>query len=404
MSIYLLQAVGPDSPGILDELTRTISDVKILDIAQSVIHSTLNLSVMIELGTQTDDVLRNLETLGDRLQLKVELREVPSDEYEAWVGRQGEARWIITLFGRDIRGSHVGAIGKMCHAHGLNIAVVTRLSGRVSLQSPQAEANTCIEFAVRGAPDDASALRREILIAAQELNCDIAIQADGMYRRNRRLICFDMDSTLIQVEVIDELARHYGVVDQVSKITEAAMNGELDFDQSLRRRLSLLKGLREEAMLEIADALPITPGAHRLMRTVQAMGYKTAILSGGFTYFGKRLQEILGIDYVFANELEIENGALTGNVIGPIVNGQRKAQLLQEIAQREGIALEQVIAVGDGANDLPMLNTAGLGIAFHAKPKVRESAETHISTVGLDGILYMIGVRDREVPGTSDTV
>jgi phosphoserine phosphatase len=397
LPIFLLQAAGPDSPGILDELTRTLDGVRVLDIAQSVIHRTLNLGVMLHLTDDVTPLVERLEALGASLGLDVSVLEIADDEYEAWVARQGEARWIITLFGKDLRAKHVAAIAGITKSHDLNIAVVTRLSGRASLRHPT-DANTCIEFSVRGDPDDPSALRRDILVAAQELDCDIAIQADGMYRRNRRMIAFDMDSTLIQAEVIDELARHHGVVDQVAKITEAAMNGELDFDQSLRRRLSLLRGLREEAMTEIANSLPITPGARRLMRTVRALGYKTAILSGGFTFFGNRLKQILGIDYVHANELEIVDGALTGNVLGPIVNGQRKADLLRQIAEREGISLQQVIAVGDGANDLPMLNAAGLGIAFHAKPKVRESAETHISTVGLDGILYMIGVRDREVP------
>jgi phosphoserine phosphatase len=397
LPIFLLQAAGPDSPGILDELTRTLDGVRVLDIAQSVIHRTLNLGVMLHLTDDVTPLVERLEALGASLGLDVSVLEIADDEYEAWVARQGEARWIITLFGKDLRAKHVAAIAGITKSHDLNIAVVTRLSGRASLRHPT-DANTCIEFSVRGDPDDPSALRRDILVAAQELDCDIAIQADGMYRRNRRMIAFDMDSTLIQAEVIDELARHHGVVDQVAKITEAAMNGELDFDQSLRRRLRLLRGLREEAMTEIANSLPITPGARRLMRTVRALGYKTAILSGGFTFFGNRLKQILGIDYVHANELEIVDGALTGNVLGPIVNGQRKADLLRQIAEREGISLQQVIAVGDGANDLPMLNAAGLGIAFHAKPKVRESAETHISTVGLDGILYMIGVRDREVP------
>jgi phosphoserine phosphatase len=255
-----------------------------------------------------------------------------------------------------------------------------------------------MELSVRGTPQDPVALRREILAVANQLECDIAVQVDDMFRRNRRMIVFDMDSTLIQTEVINELARAYGVMDQVAQITEAAMNGELDFDQSLRKRLGLLKGLKTEVMDGIARSLPVTEGAERLLHTVKELGYKTAILSGGFSYFGNYLKDKLGIDYVFANELEIEGGMLTGNVVGPIVNGARKAELLQQIAQREGIRLEQVIAVGDGANDLPMLKVAGLGIAFHAKPIVRESAKQQISTAGLDGVLYMLGVRDREVP------
>jgi phosphoserine phosphatase len=333
----------------------------------------------------------------------VRISPVPTEEYEAWVARHRESRHIITLFGPCVQAEHLERLGRVTRTFGLNVAVVTRLSGRVSLENPCAENNACIELGVRGTPSDPVAMRRELLAIANELQCDIGFQEDNVWRRNRRMIAFDMDSTLIQAEVIDELARAYGKLDEVSKITEAAMNGELDFDQSLRRRLGLLKGLRTDVMDSIAHNLQLTPGAERLIRTVRALGYKTAILSGGFTYFGHYIQRKLGIDYVHANELEIEDGKLTGNVIGPIVNGARKAQLLQELALRENIVLDQVIAVGDGANDLPMLGVAGLGIAFHAKPRVRESAKQQISTAGLDGILYLIGVRDREVEPLSYT-
>lgn len=398
MTILLIQATGQDHPGIIEKLTATLAGqkVRILDIGQAVIHRTLNLGFLVEFDGNAE-TSRKLAEVGRELGLDVRTSTVSRDEYEAWVARHGEARHIITLFGPCIQAEHLERLGRLTHAFGLNVAVVTRLSGRVSLIKPCAENNACIELSVRGTPSDPVALRRELLAIAHELQCDIGFQEDNVWRRNRRMIAFDMDSTLIQAEVIDELARAYGVVDQVSKITEAAMNGELDFDQSLRMRLSLLKGLRTDVMDSIAHNLQLTPGAEKLIRTVRALGYKTAILSGGFTYFGHYLQRKLGIDYVHANELEIEDGKLTGNVIGPIVNGARKAQLLQELALRDNIVLDQVIAVGDGANDLPMLGIAGLGIAYHAKPRVRESAKQQISTAGLDGILYLIGVRDREV-------
>ncbi len=397
--LLLIQAIGPDKPGILEALTSALGplDVRLLDIGQAVIHRTLTLGLLVQVP-EAPGHLKDVLFAGHELGLTVTFTPITEDGYEQWVRKQGEARHIVTLFGPCITAEHIATIGSITTKFGLNIAVVTRLSGRTSLEKPCADSNTCIELAVRGTPTDASALRREILVAAQELNCDIAIQVDNMFRRNRRMIAFDMDSTLVQGEAIDELARAHGVVDEVAKITAAAMNGELDFDQSLRRRLALLKGLKTDVLQGIADSLPLTQGAERLIRTVQSLGYKTAILSGGFTYFGQHLQKLLGIDYVFANELEIVDGALTGNVIGPIVNGQRKADLLKETAKKENIRLEQVIAVGDGANDLPMLNAAGLGIAFHAKPKVKESAEQQISATGLDGILYLIGVRDREVP------
>jgi phosphoserine phosphatase len=205
-----------------------------------------------------------------------------------------------------------------------------------------------------------------------------------------------MDSTLIDAEVIDELAKAAGVGEQVSAITERAMRGELDFKASFRERMALLKGLPESVLEEVADSLRLTEGAETLISQLRRLGYKTAILSGGFSYFAERLQERLGIDYVYANALPVENGRVTGGVKEPIVDGQRKADLLRELAQREGISLEQTIAVGDGANDLPMLAIAGLGVAFRAKPLVKQSAKQAISTLGLDGILYLLGFRDRE--------
>ena len=255
----------------------------------------------------------------------------------------------------------------------------------------------CVEFSVRGTPKDKIGLRRKISEISHEYAIDIAFQEDNPYRRNRRLVCFDMDSTLIQTEVIVELAKHAGVGEKVHEITEAAMRGEIDFKESFKQRIALLKGIDESVLHEIAINLPITEGAGRLINTLKKYGYKTAILSGGFTYFGRYLQLRFGVDYVFANELEIIDGKLTGNYIGEIVDGKRKAELLKQLAFKEDIHLDQVIAVGDGANDLPMLNLSGLGIAFHAKPMVKENAEQAISTLGLDGILYLLGFRDREV-------
>jgi phosphoserine phosphatase len=399
VTILLIQATGNDHPGIIEQLTSSLTGrgVRILDIGQAVIHRTLNLGILVEVSTADDQLEDSLAAVGTELGLTVRSSRVGVEEYQAWVARHSEGRHVITLFGPCIRAEHLEHLGRITRTFGLNIATITRLSGRVSLTSSCAEINACIELGVRGAPNDPIALRRELMAVANELQCDIGFQEDNVWRRNRRMIAFDMDSTLIQAEVIDELARAYGVVEQVSAITEAAMNGELDFDQSLRKRLGLLKGLGTNVMDSIAHSLPITPGAERLIRTVRALGYKTAILSGGFTYFGHYLQRKLGIDYVYANELEVADGKLTGNVVGPIVNGARKAELLQELAHQENIVLDQVIAVGDGANDLPMLGVAGLGIAFHAKPKVRESAKQQISTSGLDGILYLMGVRDRDV-------
>jgi phosphoserine phosphatase len=264
------------------------------------------------------------------------------------------------------------------------------------LDTPADQGKGCIEFSVRGEPDDPQALRNEFLSVAQELNVDIAFQRDSLFRRNRRLAVFDMDSTLIEAEVIDELAKAAGVGEQVAAITERAMLGELDFRASFKERLALLKGLPESTLASVGANLRLTEGAETLFAELKRLGYKTAILSGGFSYFAKQLQTKLGIDYVFANELQIVDGKLTGVAVEPIVDAQRKADLLRELAAKEGLRLEQTIAVGDGANDLPMLGLAGLGVAFRAKPLVKQSAKQAISTLGLDGILYLLGFRDRD--------
>jgi phosphoserine phosphatase len=232
---------------------------------------------------------------------------------------------------------------------------------------------------------------------SRDLDVDIAFQEDNIFRRNRRLVCFDMDSTLIQTEVIDELAELAGVGAEVKAITESAMQGEIDFKESFKRRMKLLEGLSEGVLNNVAVNLPITKGAKRLIDTLHSYGFKTAILSGGFTYFGDYLQKKLDIDYVYANELEIKNGVLTGGYIGEIVDGNKKAEYLRLLAKKEGIDISQTIAIGDGANDLPMLNLAGLGIAFHAKPKVKDNAQSSISSIGLDGVLYLLGYHDRHI-------
>jgi phosphoserine phosphatase len=399
--VILINLTGSDRPGITRDLSAILAshDVRILDIGQAVIHDTLTLGILIEVppASESHPVLKDLLFKAHEWDLQARFTPVGLEEYESWVAAQGQPRFIMTLIGTHLTAKHLEALGGVITRHGLNIDHVTRLSGRVSMLETRNEPRACIEFSLRGTPDDASALRGELLELAQTLAVDIAFQVDDIYRRNRRLVAFDMDSTLIQTEVIDELAEAAGVGAEVAAITQSAMNGELDFRESLEQRVGLLKGLDAGVLQKIADELPLTPGAERLIRTLRSLGYRTAILSGGFSFFGEHLKGQLGIDFVFANDLEIEEGRLTGRVRGKIVDGARKAALLRQLADQEGLRLEQTIAVGDGANDLPMLDAAGLGIAFHAKPKVRASAEQVISNLGLDGILYLIGMSDREV-------
>lgn len=394
---------GKDKPGVTSALTAILANyqVNILDIGQAVIHNTLSLGILLQVPPESESspLLRDLLFRAHELDMMVRFEPVSEADYRDWVAGQGKSRHIITLLGRRISAAHIARVTDIAARHGLNIDNVNRLSGRLPLEkiaSHDLNTKACVEFSVRGIPADASALRQEFLKAAADYDVDIAFQQDDIFRRNRRLVVFDMDSTLIEAEVIDELAKEAGVGEQVAQITEAAMRGELDFDQSFRRRVALLKGLDASVLEKIAQRLQLTEGAERLVSRLHALGFRTAILSGGFTYFAEYLQRRLGFDYVYANQLDISEGKVTGEVVGSIVNGERKAQLLIELAEREGIRLEQTIAVGDGANDLPMLSIAGLGIAFRAKPLVRERARQSISTLGLDGILYLIGFRDRD--------
>ena len=398
--IVLINITGEDRPGLTAAITGVLAQggVNILDIGQAVIHDTLSFGILVEIPAteQASSVLKDLLFTAYELDQQVRFTPVAESDYQQWVDGQGKPRHIVTLLTRKVTAEQLQRVSAITARYGLNIDHIDRLSGRMPLDTPDERSKGCIEFSVRGEPADTAALRAEFLRVAQELNVDIAFQRDSLFRRNRRLAVFDMDSTLIEAEVIDELAKAAGVGEQVAEITERAMRGELDFRASFKERLALLKGLPEDVLEQIAERLPLTEGAETLFAELKRLGYKTAILSGGFTYFAKRLQALLGIDYVYANELEIVDGRLTGVAIEPIVDAQRKADLLRELAQREGLQLEQTIAVGDGANDLPMLGLAGLGVAFRAKPLVKQSAKQAISTLGLDGILYLLGFRDRD--------
>jgi phosphoserine phosphatase len=399
--IFLLTLNGRDAPGLTAAFTRTLAEhgVNVLDIGQAVIHDWLNLGLLIEIpdAGESGAVMKELLFLAHQHELKVNFSPIAEDAYEDWVTGYGRPRFIVTLLGRKLSAANISHVAAVVSRYGMNIDAITRLTGRFSLREENAHKRACVEFSIRGNSTDIEGLRRDLLAITREDEVDVAFQADDLYRRNRRLIVFDMDSTLIQCEVIDELAHAAGVGEQVAAITEAAMRGEIPFNESFERRLATLKGLDEAVLRQIAENLTVTEGAERLISTLKRLGYRVGILSGGFTYFANHLKQRFGIDCISANELDIVDGRLTGEVKGEIVNGEKKAELLRGMAAQLGIDMRQTIAVGDGANDLPMLAIAGLGVAFHAKPKVRENARHAISSLGLDSILYLLGVRDREI-------
>ncbi len=398
--IFLINVSGQDKPGVTRVVTEVLStfEVTVLDIGQAVIHDQLNLGILaaVPCGEVSDALVKAVQSSLLALEMQVMFSPITEKRYQHWVDQQGKARYIVTLLARKIEPEHLAAVATVTSEYGLNIDKILRLSGRMGLDESEQLGRACVEFSVRGEPKDAVQFKSALLELASHYDIDIAYQEDNIFRRNRRLVVFDMDSTLIDAEVIDELAHEAGVGDQVAAITEAAMQGEIDFKASFTQRMALLKGLDASVLQSVAERLRLNEGAEHLISTLKKLGFKTAIVSGGFTFFGEYLQKRLGVDYVYANQLDIEDGRVTGRVTGEIIDGQRKAELLREIAEREGLMLQQVIAVGDGANDLPMLSIAGLGIAFRAKPLVKASAKQSISNLGLDGILYLLGYSDKD--------
>ncbi len=402
--LILINISGQDKPGVTAALTAILAryNAMVLDIGQADIHHTLSLGILFRTtSAQSGDIMKDLLFKAYDMGVKIRFTPISIDEYENWVSRQGKNRWIITILGRQLTASNIALVSEVIVEQGLNIDAIQRLTGRQPLlEGSLPAAKACIEFSVRGTPVNRSEMQSRFIEISSREGFDISMQEDTMYRRCRRLICFDMDSTLIQTECIDQLAEKAGVGDKVRAITESAMRGEIDFRESFTERVALLKGLDVNVMEEIAESLPITEGVDRMMQVLKRAGFKTAILSGGFTFFGEYLRRRFGFDYVYANELEVEDGKLTGRYVGEVVDGKRKAELLRLIAQVENVNIAQTIAVGDGANDLPMLSAAGLGIAFHAKPKVKESAKQSISTIGIDGVLYFLGFKDSYIGET----
>ena len=395
--IILININGTDRPGVTAALTEILAknNAVILDIGQADIHNNLSLGILFQSSEgNSGDILKELLFKSYELDVNIRFNPITEEAYNQWVSMQGKNRYIITILGRKLTARQIAGVTRIVADQDMNIDDIKRLTGRIPLDENARTPKASVEFSVRGTPRDKEQMKADFMKLSAEQEMDISFQEESMYRRMRRLICFDMDSTLIETEVFDELAIRAGVGDQVKAITEAAMRGEIDFCESFRQRCALLKGLDVSVMQEIAENLPITEGVDRLMRILKKVGFKIAILSGGFTYFGNYLKQKYNIDYVYANELEVENGKLTGRHVGDIVDGKRKAELLRLIAQVENVDIRQTVAVGDGANDLPMISIAGLGIAFHAKPKVKATAKQSISTIGLDGILYFLGYKD----------
>lgn len=399
--IVLISITGRDRKGLDAKFAGILAeyDVNILDIGQAVIHEHISLGILAEIPNTKhfSAIFKDMLFEGHNLGVEVDIKPIEPDNYENWVHAQGKERRIITLLGKTISAQQIASVASIITDNKLNIDSITRLTGRISLREPENNPRACVQLSISGTPVNIVDMRRRFMDISQKTGVDISFHVDNIYRRNRKLVVFDMDSTLIQAEVIVELAKMAGVGEQVEKITESAMRGEIDFQESFRRRVALLKGLPVEHLNDLIKKLPLTDGADLVAKTLKGLGYKLGILSGGFTFVGEYLKDRLGFDYLYANELDIKDGMVTGDVIGEIVDGEKKAELLRTLAEKENIALEQTIAVGDGANDLPMISIAGLGVAFNAKPIVRQKASNAISSVGLDGLLYLIGIHDREI-------
>jgi len=381
---------GPDAPGIVSSITSILSEnaVKIIDIEQIVIRKLILLSMMLDLreskGGQVS-LLKDLLLEAKRLNVELDFKIASYDEH---LQHDNNFMYAVTCLGEKITAQVVAQISNAIYSENVNIERITQLSqGELS----------CIEMIVKTDKTiNVQDMTGKLLSISSDFGVDIAVQKENIFRRSKRLVVMDMDSTLIQVEVIDELAKSAGHGEEVSGITSKAMNGELSFNESLNKRVELLRGLDENVLDEIYHNIPFTPGAKKLVKILKKLGYKTAVISGGFTFFTDRLKNELGLDYAFANKLEIKDGKLTGKVLGEIINGESKAEILEDIANKENISLDQVVAIGDGANDLLMLDKAGLGIAFNAHKTVREKADYNISQKNLDSIIYLLGISEKE--------
>jgi phosphoserine phosphatase SerB len=381
----LITVTGSDRPGVTSALFAGLAahDVEVIDVEQVVIRSNLMLSVLLTLRGEAAPLRRAVARVSDGLGIDMEVA-IGEEVDDAGPRRAGHHQ--VMVLGNPLRAGAVGEVARRIADLGANIDSITRLSNYPV---------TSLELTVSGA--DSAELRTTLATAAKETNTDIAVERAGLHRRAKRLLVMDVDSTLVQGEIIEMLAEHAGCADQVARVTEATMAGELDFTESLRARVALLRGLPESVLDEVRAKVQLMPGARTLIRTVRRMGFRCGVVSGGFTQFTDDLVRTLGLDFAAANTLEIVDGRLTGRLSGEIVDRAGKARALVHFAQRFEVPLSQTVAVGDGANDIDMLNTAGLGIAFNAKPAVCDAADASLSQPYLDAILFLLGISRDEV-------
>lgn len=384
----LINVVGKDSPGILASLCQTISKYKghMLDVDQHAFHGLIHISILVQPPVEVPPVemLLNLELTAQKLGVTLDHKH-----FTPMYDTRQDQQYILTLMGDRIGSTILGELAAYLSANKINVERIRQLDNRkVHAMELGVSSKKLINQAdfIKGLID-----------FKIKSNIDVAIQKDSHFRRAKRLIVFDADMTFIQCEVIDELGRLAGVEDKVKEITHRAMNGEIDFAESLTQRVSLLKGIHVDELHQLAGQIPFTTGIGKIIKILKKLGYKIGILSGGFTFFISYFKEMFNLDYGYANTLEIENGRVTGKLINRVVDAQAKADLLEEIAQKEGCLLQQTIAVGDGANDLLMLDKAGLGISFNAKPIVQEQSQATLNTQSLDKILYFLGLTGTEI-------
>ena len=387
MKSILINVTGQDNPGITAELMGILgkAQARMLDVQQTVVGKVLGLSIQVSLDDQTQPLLKELlfkaHELGVHLDFHTLDQAEPTD-------REERKRYAMTLLASELKPSAIHQVTSLLARHRWNIDTISSLGDRPV---------SCLEMVLSAPPESFAAVEAELVTLAGQLGVDVALQEEGLLRRSKRLVVLDMDSTLIQQEIIDELADLHGVKERVAEITHRAMNGELDFEQSLRSRVSLLKGAPESVFQDVRSRIELTEGAARFCKVLKRLGYRMAVISGGFVRVVEPIARELGLDYHFANRLEVIGGRLTGGLVGPIVGPQRKADLVESLAQQEGIEMSQVIAIGDGANDLPMLALAGLGIAFNAKPAVQKEASTAINQRSLLSVLHLLGIRGQEL-------